>query len=126
MVGRVKYEFRYVVLGPKGVANKEVILQPASPANRITNVFVTPGHVIFRVYVINPGQVRFMPGDAPYGTLFEFHPILVKKGRKSHLAIGPSLLSNYYEYMRKGMYYRSLIAIDAYTAEAFPNLGGEF
>lgn len=123
MIGSLKYEFRYVIFNSKGEVTKEVVLKPISTVNKVTDIFVSPGLVIFRVYVINPGPVRFMPNDAPYGTLFEFEPIMVKKGRITLLS-APSLLSNYYDFTKRGMYFRSLVSMDAYASQAFPKLGG--
>lgn len=120
MIGFLKYEFRYVIMNNNGEITKEVVLRPVSIVNRVTDVFVSPGMVIFRVYVINPGPVRFMPNDAPYGTLFEFEPIMVKKGRISLLS-APSLVSNYYDFARRGMYFQSLVSMEHTLPKHFLN-----
>ena len=122
MIGPLKYEFRYVILNSKWEVSKEVVIRPVSTVNKVTDVFVSPGMVVFRVYVINPGPVRFLPNDGPYGTLFEFEPIQVKKGR-IRLLSAPSLLSNYYDFAKRGMYFKSLVSMDAYASQAFPKLG---
>ncbi|KAG0620064.1 hypothetical protein M758_4G186200 [Ceratodon purpureus] len=122
MIGPLKYEFRYLILNVKGEVTKEVIIRPISNVNKVTDVFVSPGMVVFQVYVINPGPVRFMPNDGPYGTLFEFEPIQVKKGQIQLLS-APSLLSNYYDFAKRGMYFKSLVSMDAYVSQAFPKLG---
>jgi hypothetical protein len=123
MIGSLKYEFRYVILNSNREVTKEVVIRPISTVNKVIDVFVSPGMVVFRVYVINPGPVRFMPNDGPYGTLFEFEPIQVKKGQ-IHLLLAPSLLSNYYDFAKRGMYFKSLVSMDAYASQAFPKLGG--
>lgn len=124
MIGPLKYEFRYVILDTKGAVTKEVIVRPVSSVNKVTDVFVMAGTVVFRVYVMNPGPMRFMPNDAPYGTMFEFEPIVVKKGHRRRLLGLPSAVTNFYHYAKKGMYYSSLVAMDAYSTQTFTKQSG--
>lgn len=125
LIGQLKYEFRYVVIDSEGHIIKEVIIHPPSTTNKVNGVYVLPGTIIFRVYVINPGPIRFMPNDAPYGAVFELPPVFVTKGNgRRRLLSLPSLVTNYYDFAKKGMYYRALVSIDAYSSTTFPNPAG--
>jgi len=98
----------------RGMVVKEFIIQPSSMANYINDIYVLFGMIVFRVYIINPGPIQFMPNDAPYGAVFEFPPIMVNKNnQKRKLLALPSLITNYYDFAKKGMYYRALISIDS-------------
>lgn len=125
LLGSLKYEFRYIIMDSKGIVVKEFIIQPSSTTNYVNDIYVLPGMVVFRVYIINPGPIRFMPNDAPYGAIFEFSPIIVKKNnQKRRLLMLPSIISNYYDFAKKGMYYRGLVSIDSYAFTTFPNPAG--
>lgn len=126
MMGPLKYEFRYVVMDMKGRPFKEVIIHHPSTLNKVNQVYVLPGMIAFKVYIINPGPIRFMPNDAPYGAVFEFAPILVRKSHQRRLLALPPMVTNYYDLAKKGMYYRALVAIDAYSSTTFPNPAGQY
>jgi hypothetical protein len=121
LIGALRYEFRYLISDPKANTLMEVIIQPASLKNKVSNIVLLPGVVTFQAYIINPGRVRFMPNDAPYGALFEFAPIVVMKHPQSGI---PSLMATYYAFAGKGMYYRALISMEAYAISVFPKLIG--
>jgi hypothetical protein len=91
LLGSLKYEFRYVVMDSRGMVVKEFIIQPSSTTNYVNDIYVLPGMIVFRVYIINPGPIKFMPNDAPYGAVFEFPPIMVNKNNQKR-----KLLADYH------------------------------
>lgn len=110
----------------KGSVVREFIIQPPSKANYVNDIYVLPGMIVFRAYIINPGPIRFMPNDAPYGAIFEFPPIMVKKNNQRRRLLSlPSIITNYYDFAKKGMYYRALVSIDSYAITTFPNPAGK-